>query len=52
MEDAKKEAKGARAMDEQDDEDPISGAVVWLLKILFVVGGVFVVAAMLAGVGA
>ena len=27
-----------------EDEDPISGAVVWLLKILMVLGGAFVVA--------
>lgn len=38
--------------DEQDSEDPISGAVIWLLKILLVAGGAFVVAAFLAGVGA
>jgi len=39
-------------MDEQDNEDPISGAVVWLLKILLIVGGAVFVAAVLAGVGA
>lgn len=39
-------------MDEQDSEDPISGAVIWLLKILLVVGGAFAFAALLAGVGA
>ena len=39
-------------MSDEDNEDPISGAVVWLLKIALVVGGAFVVAAMLAGVGA
>lgn len=36
----------------EEQEDPISGAVIWLLKILLVVGGAFVVAAFLAGVGA
>lgn len=39
-------------MSDEDNEDPISGAVVWLLKILMVLGGAFVVAAVLAGVGA
>jgi hypothetical protein len=38
--------------DEQDSEDPISGAVIWLLKILFVVGGAVAFALLLAAVGA
>jgi hypothetical protein len=41
-------------MDEQDEDTggPISGAVVWLLKILLVVVGAVVVAGLLAAVGA
>ena len=39
-------------MNEQDNEDPISGAVIWLLKIALIVGGAFVVAGLLAAVGA
>ena len=38
--------------DEQDNEDPISGAVIWLLKIALIVGGAIVVAGLLAAVGA
>lgn len=37
---------------DNDNEDPISGAVIWLLKILFIIGGAVVVAALLAAVGA
>ena len=39
-------------MNEQDNEDPISGAVIWLLKIAFIIGGALVVAGLLAAVGA
>ena len=39
-------------MDEQDNEDPISGAVIWLLKLALIIGGAIVVAALLAAVGA
>ncbi len=39
-------------MNEEDNEDPISGAVVWLLKIALIVGGAVIVAGMLAAVGA
>lgn len=39
-------------MNEQDNEDPISGAVIWLLKIALIVGGAIVVAGLLAAVGA
>lgn len=39
-------------MNEQDNEGPISGAVIWLLKIALIVGGAIVVASLLAAVGA
>lgn len=39
-------------MNDDTDGDGISGAVIWLLKILMVLGGAFVVAGMLAAVGA
>jgi len=39
-------------MNEEDNEDPISGAVIWLLKIALIVGGAIVVAGLLAAVGA
>ncbi len=38
--------------DETDNEDPISGAAIWLLKIILVVGGAIFVAGLLAAVGA
>ena len=36
----------------EEQEDPISGAVIWLLKIALIIGGAIVVAALLAAVGA
>ena len=36
----------------EEQEDPISGAVIWLLKIALNVGGAIVVAGLLAAVGA
>ena len=39
-------------MDEQDNEDPLSGALIWLLKIALIIGGAIVVASPLAAVGA
>jgi len=36
----------------EEQEDPISGAVIWLLKIALIVGGAIVVAGLLAAVGA
>jgi len=39
-------------MNEQDNEDPISGAIIWLLKLALIVGGAIVVAGLLAAVGA
>lgn len=37
---------------DDEQEDPISGAVIWLLKIALIVGGAIVVAGLLAAVGA
>ena len=36
----------------EEQEDPISGAVIWLLKIALIVGGAIGVAGLLAAVGA
>lgn len=36
----------------EEQEDPISGAVIWLLKIALIIGGAIVVAGLLAAVGA
>ena len=36
----------------EEQEDPISGAVIWLPKIALIVGGAIVVAGLLAAVGA
>jgi len=36
----------------EEQEGPISGAVIWLLKIALIVGGAIVVAGLLAAVGA
>ena len=38
-------------MDEQDNNDSISGAVIWLLKLALIIGGAIVVAGLLAAVG-
>ena len=36
----------------EEQEDPISGAVIWLLKLALIIGGAIVVAGPLAAVGA
>jgi len=36
----------------EEQEDPISGAVIWLLKLALIIGGAIVVAGLLAAVGA
>jgi len=36
----------------EDNEDPISGAIVWLFRIALVIGGAVAFAALLAAVGA
>ena len=38
-------------MNEQDNNDSISGAVIWLLKLALIIGGA-IVAGLLAAVGA
>ena len=36
----------------EEQEDPISGAVIWLLKLALIIDGAIVVAGLLAAVGA
>ena len=36
----------------EEQEDPISGAVIWLLKLALIIGGAIVVVGLLAAVGA
>lgn len=36
----------------EDNDDPISGAAIWLLKLLLIIGGAIFVAGLLAAVGA